>query len=129
METVDIPSMRECPEHSMRRGADDGFTLIELLIVIVVLGVLATVVVASVPGIVDRGEDAPCEGDARTLQVAAESYFAQRGGSIIPATGVDADRFERTLRNEGLLREPSGLYDMDGNGEILIAPGSRCTTV
>lgn len=112
-----------------RGGPDRGFTLIELLIVIVVLGTLSTVVIASVSGIVDRGEEASCEGEVRTLKVAAESYFAQRGGNSIPATGVDADRFERTLMNEGLLHEPSALYDMDGDGEVLVSAGSRCTTV
>ena len=107
---------------------DGGFTLIELLIVIVVLGVLATVVVSSVSGIVDRGEEATCEGDLRTLSTAAESYFAQAGGTVIPATGVDADRYERTLMNQGLVREPSELYDMDGDGQIVVSPTSRCPT-
>ena len=35
---------------------DEGFTLIELLIVIVILGILATVVVFAVGGITDRGQ-------------------------------------------------------------------------
>lgn len=108
---------------------DRGFTLIELLIVIVILGILATVVVVSVRGITDRGENATCEGDSRTLQVAAESYFAGQGGTTIPATGVpDGEEFERTLINEGLIRETSGLYNMDADGAILVVPGSRCTT-
>ena len=34
---------------------DEGFTLIELLIVIVILGILATVVVFSVRGLTDPG--------------------------------------------------------------------------
>lgn len=110
-------------------GRDGGFTLIEMLIVIVVLGVLATVVVASVEGITDRGEDATCDGDLRTLSVAAESYFAQVGGSTIPATGADADRYERTLMLQGLVREPSELYDIDDAGQVVIAPSSRCTTL
>ena len=100
--------------------------MIELLIVIVVLGVLLTVVVASVSGIVDRGEDATCEDEVRVLSVAAESYFAQAGGSVIPATGVDADRYERTLMLQGLVREPSDLYDMNGDGAVILAPNSRC---
>jgi prepilin-type N-terminal cleavage/methylation domain-containing protein len=112
-----------------RRGDERGFTLIELLIVIVVLGIMTTVVVASVKGITDRGEKATCEDDARILSVAAESYFAQQGGTSIPATGVDADRYERTLMNEGFMTDPSTLYDMDADGRILIAPGSRCTTI
>lgn len=111
------------------RNDGDGFTLIELLIVIVVLGILSTVVVMSVRGITDRGEKASCDGDRRTLSVAVEAYFAEVGGTTIGATGIDADRFERTLTSQGLLKEPSGLYDIDTNGEIVISPASRCTTV
>lgn len=108
---------------------DAGFTLVEMLIVIVVLAVLGTVVVASVAGITDRGEEASCEGDLRTLSIAAESYFAQVGGDAIPATGADADRYERTLMLQGLVREPSELYDMNSDGQILVSPTSRCTTL
>lgn len=96
---------------------------------IVVLGVLATVVVASVQGITDRGEAATCDEDVRVLSVAAEAYFAKYGGDTIPATGAGADAYERTLVVEGLVRAPSDLYDMDSDGAIVIAPSSRCTVV
>ena len=39
---------------------DKGFTLVELLIVIVILGVLATVTVFAVRGITDRGTTTAC---------------------------------------------------------------------
>lgn len=106
---------------------DSGFTLIELLIVIVILGILAVVVVASVAGITDRGEDATCQGDSRTLQNAAESYFAKHGGTTIAATGADGDRYERTLAADGLLRTPSSLFDLDPDGQVLVIASSRCT--
>lgn len=107
----------------------DGFTLVELLIVIIVLGILSTVVIMSVRGITDRGEKASCDGDRRTLSVAVEAYFAELGGVTIGPTGTDADRYERTLTNQGLLKEPSVLYDIDTDGEIVITPASRCTTI
>lgn len=111
------------------RPFDGGFTLIELLIVIVVLGTLATIVVTSVRGIVDRGEQASCADDARVLSVAVEAYFAQQGGDTIPASGVDADRYERGLMGDGLLRETSSLYDLNVSGDVVVSPTSRCTTV
>ena len=58
---------------------DEGFTLIELLIVIVILGILATVVVFAVGGITDRGQESACDADAKTLEVAVEAYDAQYG--------------------------------------------------
>ena len=65
---------------------DKGFTLVELLIVIVILGILATVTVFAVRGITDKGQTSACKADAKTLEVAVESYFAQYGGTAIANT-------------------------------------------
>src|SRR5688572_9761497 len=54
------------------RRQDNGFTLIELLIVIVILGVLAAIVVFSVRGITDTGEEAACEANYKTALTAIE---------------------------------------------------------
>jgi len=56
---------------------EKGFTLIELLIVIIILGILAAIVVFAVGGITDRGKTSACKSDKKTVEVAAEAYFAQ----------------------------------------------------
>jgi type II secretion system protein G len=66
------------------RTEDKGFTLIELLIVIVILGILATVTVFAVGGITSRGQDSACAAERKTVEVALEAYFAQNGS--YPAT-------------------------------------------
>ncbi len=58
---------------------DKGFTLVELLIVIVILGILATVTVFAVRGITDKGQDNACAVERRTLDTAIEAYFADNG--------------------------------------------------
>jgi general secretion pathway protein G len=58
---------------------DKGFTLVELLIVIVILGILATVTVFAVTGITTRGKDSACKADVKTIQVAEEAYNANNG--------------------------------------------------
>ncbi|HEY0520995.1 MAG TPA: prepilin-type N-terminal cleavage/methylation domain-containing protein [Ilumatobacteraceae bacterium] len=58
---------------------DKGFTLVELLIVIVILGILATVTVFAVTGITNKGKTSACQSDAKTLQTAEESYSANNG--------------------------------------------------
>lgn len=60
----------------MNKNQDKGFTLVELLIVIVILGILATVTVFAVRGITDRGQENACSVDERTLSTAIESYYA-----------------------------------------------------
>lgn len=58
------------------RRDEGGFTLIELLIVIIILGVLAAVVVFSVRGITDTGEESACKTEYRTVQTAIEAFYA-----------------------------------------------------
>ncbi len=56
-----------------------GFTLVELLIVIVILGILATVTVFAVTGITNKGKTSACQADAKTLEKAEGTYSANRG--------------------------------------------------
>ena len=114
---------------------DQGFTLVELLIVIVILGILATVTVFAVRGITDQGKTSACEADQKTLETAAETYFAQWGGTAIPTgaaarpTGatwtVGADA-ETTLVNAGFLRSVSSKYTVNADGS-LTAQDTACT--
>jgi len=55
----------------------DGFTLVELLVVIVILGILASIVVFAVGNLTDRGQIAACDADKKAVATAEESYFAQ----------------------------------------------------
>jgi type II secretion system protein G len=63
----------------MNQKKDKGFTLVELLIVIVILGILATVTVFAVSGITNRGKATACNADKKTLLTAIESYAADNG--------------------------------------------------
>ena len=64
--------------HGDRRPtASDGFTLIEVLVVLVILGILATVVVLSVGGLADRGQESAGEIDEDEIRTAEEAYFGE----------------------------------------------------
>jgi general secretion pathway protein G len=110
---------------------DKGFTLVELLIVIVILGILATVTVFAVRGITDKGQDSACAADQKTLETAVESYFAQNAGATIPADTTAAedvtwtsaapsfnDQVQATLVTAGLMRSQSHNFDVDTNGGV-----------
>ncbi len=62
-------------------GRQGGFTLIELLVVIAILGILAAIVVFSVGGITDRGEESACEATSKTIATASEAYRAVEDGA------------------------------------------------
>jgi prepilin-type N-terminal cleavage/methylation domain-containing protein len=69
---------------------DQGFTLVELLIVIVILGILATIVVFAVRGITDQGQTSSCKATAKTYEVAIEAYYARWGNAVNP-TGAQLE--------------------------------------
>jgi type II secretion system protein G len=56
-----------------------GFTLIELLVVIAIIGLLSTIVIASLTSSKAKGRDAKRVADIRTIQLAMESYFNDNG--------------------------------------------------
>lgn len=91
---------------------DEGFTLIELLIVIVILGILATIVVFAVRGVTNRGQQSACDSDRKSLEVAVEAYFAQYGGTAIPS--------EAQLVTAGFLRSQSDLYNVNADGSLAV---------
>ncbi len=80
----------------MENKQDKGFTLVELLIVIVILGILATVTVFAVRGITDQGQTSACDADKKTLETAVEAFYAQNGhlrpvrrGDLVPISMPD----------------------------------------
>lgn len=102
---------------------DKGFTLVELLIVIVILGILATVTVFAVRGITDQGQTSACQADQKTLETATEAYFAQEGGTAIPtdndaATPLIGASAEETLVAANFLRDVSPNWEVSTDGDL-----------
>lgn len=69
------------------KGKSKGFTLIELLIVVVIIGILATLITANFLGVRMRGRDAQRKADLNQIQTALELYRADQGSY---PTGVDS---------------------------------------
>jgi general secretion pathway protein G len=73
----------------MKSKQDKGFTLVELLIVIVILGILATVTVFAVRGLTQRSQDNACDVEQRALETAVEAYYVDSGSQTFPPTLAD----------------------------------------
>lgn len=67
-----------------RRDARQGFTLIELLVVIAIIGILSSVVLASLNSARKKGRDARRVADVKQLQLALELFYDANGA--YPAT-------------------------------------------
>jgi general secretion pathway protein G len=62
-----------------------GFTLIELLIVVIIMGILATVVVFALGGVTGSSAVAACNTDVKTVEVGVQAY---EGDAAINPTAV-----------------------------------------
>ena len=64
----------------MRKTGNKGFTLIELLVVIAIIGILSSVVLASLNTARQKSRDAKRISDVKQLQLALEFFFDANGG-------------------------------------------------
>lgn len=87
-----------------RRRPESGFTLPELLIVLVVMGLLATLAVVALGGNNAQGDIAVCQADGSTLQTAMNDFLLNHHGSV-----VTSKQNETTFVGSGGLQAwPSG---------------------
>jgi general secretion pathway protein G len=86
-----------------KKRKEEGFTLIELLIVIVILGILAAIVVFAVGSTGKNAAASACSADAKSLEVALESYNAQNNGypATPPTAASDTTNWAALTQNGG----------------------------
>ncbi|EPF0317180.1 type II secretion system protein GspG [Enterobacter cancerogenus] len=109
-----------------------GFTLMELMVVIVILGVLASLVVPNLMGNKDRADKQKAISDIVALENALDMYKLDNHQYPTTEQGLDA------LITAPLLAPLAGNYNPDGylrrlpsdpwgNDYILISPGEHST--
>lgn len=77
-----------------------GFTLIELIVVIVVIGILASIVFVSFTVVQQRNRDAQRDRDIMEVQRALEKYYADNG--MYPSVGSDNTGYALTTLSAAL---------------------------
>jgi type IV pilus assembly protein PilA len=75
---------------------EDAFSLIELLVVLIIIGILAAIAIASFTGQQNKAHDAEAKSAARSAQLAMETYYVDHK-SYTGATVSDLQSVQPSL--------------------------------
>jgi general secretion pathway protein G len=132
--------MKNAPEviaMKSRRYKQDGFTLIEIMVVILILGLLATIVVQSLRGAADKAKKTKAQADLAEIKTALDRYYLDNGfypttdqglNALVspPTSGRAAPNYENGGYIERLPQDPWGnpyFFQSDGNSYVLKSYG------
>jgi general secretion pathway protein G len=121
-----------------RTRVEDGFTLIEIMVVILILGLLATIVVQSLRGATDRAKRTKAQADISELKTALDRYYLDNGSypttdqglqALVtpPTSGNIPANYEQGGYIERVPNDPWGhpyYYQSDGNSYVLKSFGA-----
>jgi general secretion pathway protein G len=102
---------------SLRRDDEQGFTLVELMVVIVIIGLLATVVIINVMPATDKAAATKAKADVSTLEQGVEMYRLNKMRYPSAAEGLQAVTAEGYVKR--LPKDPWG------NAYLYAAPGKN----
>lgn len=114
----------------LNKNKQQGFTLLEIMVVIVILGILASMVLPSLFGNKEKAERQKVVSDITTLSSAMDMYRLDNSRYPTTDQGLealvskpDADPVPRDYREEGYInRVPT---DPWGNEYLLLSPGEN----
>lgn len=121
-----------------RRRFQAGFTLIEIMVVILILGLLATIVVQSLKGATDKAKRTKAEADVSEIKTALDRYYLDNGyyptsdqglTALVsaPTGGRQPANYEQGGYIEKVPLDPWGtpyFYQSDGNSYVLKSFGA-----
>lgn len=107
-----------------------GFTLLEIMVVIVILGILASLVVPNLMGNKDKADHQKVVSDLVALENALDMYRLDNNNYPSTSQGLEAlvnqpsgDPAPRNYRQDGYIRRLP--QDPWGNDYLLVSPGEK----
>jgi general secretion pathway protein G len=108
-----------------------GFTLIEIMVVIIILGLLATLVIPNITGYTEKAKREKARADIASLEGALELFKADSGFYPSTEQGLDALVYKPTTGRVPAKWMEGGYFkkgiplDPWGNRYVYFAPGRR----
>jgi type IV pilus assembly protein PilA len=81
-----------------RIGREDGYTLLEILVVVLIIGILATIALPSFLNQTSKAGNAAAEELAHSAQLAAEDYATDHNGSYAGLTASALAQYDATIQ-------------------------------
>jgi len=106
----------------MEKKLQKGFTLIELLVVVAIIGILASVVLASLNQARSKGADAAIKSNLANLRPQAEIYYDNNGNYGAAVTACNAGMFADPSMVAGVTAAGSNACQSTGTAWAISAP-------
>ena len=133
-----LAKTRKTPWRTRLARAQEGFTLIELMVVILIIGLLATIVVQNLRGATDKARRIKAEADISAFKTALDRYYLDNGSYptsdqglaalvAAPTTGRIPTDYPEGGYIEKVPNDPWGTpyyYQSDGNSYVLKSFGA-----
>jgi type IV pilus assembly protein PilA len=81
-----------------RIGGEDGYTLLEVLVVVLIIGILATIALPSFLNQTSKAAGASAEELAHSAQIAAETYATDHNGSYVGLTTAALSAYDASIQ-------------------------------
>jgi len=94
---------------------EEGYTLIEVLVVVLIIGLLATIAIPSFLNQTTKAFDASAESLAHSAELAAEAYATDHGGSYAGLTATTLGQYDAAIPTAS------------GNGDAYVLSVSNAT--
>jgi len=105
-----------------------GFTLIELMIVIAIIGILSSVVLASLNGARESSRNARRQSDLGQLQTAMELYANDNGDYNVSGKAALSPDYIQTVPSDPSDSATDYQLDSSASGYCISAPGYEATS-
>lgn len=100
------------------RTGEAGFTVAEMLVVVLIVGLIATLAVPSINGAITRAEEAALRENLAVMRRALDDHFADTGSYPAALDALVTDRYLRFIPDDPVAEEDDGwdLVTADGGG-------------